>query len=171
MNHRSMSPYQNSSTVSWKLKTPRLHRVLEMQGSDSSNSWNSKTVFLFFLSAILKTSRVYPVACRPGDCARRAMAVHILSLPEQEPPSIAPSARSSLSGPPQNLDFVQGICGSNENDENQKPGRPSGMSIRKCRRVRNEKRIKQRRQLHANSEFSVQFEVVTHTVVTVTFTF
>ena len=117
-----MSPYQNSSTVSWKLKTPRLHRVLEMQGSDSSNSWNSKTVFLFFLSAILKTSRVYPVACRPGDCARRAMAVHILSLPEQEPPSIAPSARSSLSGPPQNLDFVQGICGSNENDENQKTG-------------------------------------------------
>eukprot|EP00434_Breviolum_minutum_P014915 symbB.v1.2.013148.t1/scaffold925.1/size151535/15 len=50
------------------------------------------------------------------------MAVHILSLPEQEPPSIAPSARSSLSGPPQNLDFVQGICGSNENDQNQKTG-------------------------------------------------
>lgn len=127
-----MSQYQNSSRVSWKtkigrfrgIKTPRLHRVLtEMQGSDSSNSWNSKTVFLFFLSAILKTSRVYPVAlCRPGDCARRAMAVHILSLPEQEPPSIAASARSSLSGPPRNLDFVEGTYGSNANDDNQKTG-------------------------------------------------
>ena len=73
-----------------------------------------------FLSAILKGNRqvVGCPWCRPvGDCTRRAMAVHILSLPEQEPPSIAASARSSLSGPPRNLDFIEGIYGSNESQQ------------------------------------------------------
>ena len=36
-----------------------------------------------------------------------------------------------------------------------KPGRPSGMSIRKCRRVRNEKRIKQRRPIPKRSRLKV----------------
>lgn len=144
-----MSQFQNSSTVSWKtkigrfrgIKTPRLHRVLtEMQGSDSSNSSDSKTVFLFFLSAILKTSRVSPVAlCRPGDCAT------VLGEPWQCTFCLYQNKNlqaSHLQPGVHYLDRHRIWILSKESVEAmrmmriRKPGRPSGMSIRKCRRER-----------------------------------